>query len=185
MASPFISLTEYKSYYNIASTNKDAQFTQAITYVSSWIRSYTGRSFDAAVTTEYFSGDADIYFVENFPITSLLEVSTSLDGGATRTVLVEGTDFYADMSLGCVETTNGRLFRRKPLFKFLAVKYTSVPDIPDDLKLAAILLVNYYLSEDFKPRKSTGVHNIDSVNESQQMPYYIQQSLDMYRNFNV
>ena len=182
-----ITLAEYKIYKGISSDTKDTYYESAILEVSDWIRSYCGRQFNNRTSiTEYFRGTESFYYLKEYPNTSILSVNTSTDGQNTQTSLDDGVDYFIEPETGLLETVDDTYFSSISKFRSLEVIYTGgYLTLPEDLKLATMNLVAYYAEKEYKPRLSTGVHNKDNINENNELPYYIQQTLDIYRNLNL
>ena len=174
------SLEAYKSYYEVRSDSKDAQHQQALDYATAIINSYCGRIFESgAPVTQTFRGDSQFYYLNEFPIQTVISATTSLDGGVTKTALAA---YYLDKETGLLENTTDADFATKSCHKFLEVIYIGgFSVIPADLQHCCINIANYYLDKGFAPRRSTGVHSVDAVNERNEWPYYIQATLDIYR----
>lgn len=185
MALPLITKAEYKAHAGISSVNKDTEIDALIPRVSALVKNYCRRSFIDYVNTdivEYFNGPADYLPLKEFPIIEVSGVEISTDYGETYTLLAQYTDYVLDIAnenikslstYGFVERINGyRVTYRGG--------YTS---IPDDLKLAVIDLVTYYIKNDsaIHSNKAPGTSSVQiEYISTTSLPAHIKRVLDLY-----
>lgn len=189
-----LTLNIYKTIKNITSTERDAAITQAIKSVNSFIPSYCNRDFTEYFTTdkiEHFDGvnNNEIY-PDVYPIVSITSLKTSIDGGATyATTLAEYTDFVID-------NKNSRIISTLDYFVSANIPVNSVElvykggyeRVPEDLQMAGAHLVEYYLEEQYTPKKAFSgvtVENLTVADSSAKLPAHIRRVLEHYRSLNL
>jgi len=185
-----LTLNKYKTIKNITSTDRDASITEVITSVNSFVSSYCNRSFTdyfATDKTEYFDGTSTEIFPEVFPLVSVTSVKTSSDGGLTyATTLAEYTDYVVDM-------VNSRVISANLCFINATIPTNSVEviykagyaKVPDDVVMAAAHLVEYFLDEQYTPKKAFSgvtIENLSVMDGSSKLPAHIRRVLDHYRS---
>jgi hypothetical protein len=184
MGLDLITRAEYKTYAGISSTNNDAVLAVLIPKVSDLIKTICRRSFvdyvsDAKV--EYFEGGTANYMPEETPVISVSSVEISEDYGNTYTALIEYTDYAVNKRDGSIRCINKDF---PVLINGYKVTYTAgYETIPQDLKLAALDLVSYYLKNDSAVHSSSmakpntmQVEYITTTN----LPAHIKRVLDLY-----
>lgn len=168
-----ISLANYKAYKGVSSTSKDVEHQLYLDMATEQIQSYCGRNFvSGAPITETFDGDSSFYYLREYPVQSVL--SFTVDGTAS-------TSYNIDLQNGYIEQSDRTSFTTAA-FQAVKVQYIGgYSTIPSDLQQVCAKLSDYYLEKEYAPRRGTGVHSIDQVNESDRFPYYIKGVLDYYR----
>jgi len=188
-----LTLNKYKAIKNITSTDRDISIEQAVKSVNSFIPSYCNREFTAYYDTdktEYFDGtDTTEIYPDVYPIVSVTSVKTSADGGQTyATVLAEFVDYVID-------TKNSRIVSTIDYFVDTNIGINSVEivykggykTIPNDLQMAAAHLVEYFLDEQYTPKKAFSgvtVENLTVLDSSAKLPSHIRRVLEHYRSLN-
>lgn len=185
MGLDLITKAEYKAYAGISSTNKDAEIDALIPRVSAFIKTYCRRTFIDYVSTnkvEYFNGPAIYFPLKEYPVISIDLVEKSVDYGNSYTTLTEYQDYALDMSRGVVhcmipegfpEYVNGYMVSYKAGFS----------EIPEDLKLAVIDLISYYLRNDtaIHSNKAPGTNSVQvEYISTTSLPAHIKRVLDLY-----
>lgn len=180
-----ITKAEYKAYAGINSTNKDAEIDALIPRVSALVKTYCRRSFVDYYNTdlvEYFNGPSILFPLKEYPIVSITSVEKSIDYGATYDTLVEYTDYALDMSRGVVhamiptgfpEYINGYKVTYKAGYAL----------VPEDLKLAVIDLITYYIRNDsaIHSNKAPGTSAVQiEYISTTSLPAHIKRVLDLY-----
>ena len=189
-----LTLNQYKKSKNITSNIKDAEIAETIKAANSFISSYCSRNFTeyyAVDKTEYFNGvEAPEIYPEVFPIVSITTLKTSTDGGSTYpTTLVEFTDYIVD-------DRNSRILSTLDNFVESTIGVNSVElvykagyeKVPEDLLLATTHLVEYYLEEQYTPKKAFSgvtVENIIVADDKARLPAHIRRVLDHYRAISL
>jgi len=145
-----ISLTEYKQFKEISSTDHDVQHQAYITAVSEFVKSYCSRSFIDRyfiAKTEYIDGTINnLVLPKEFPLAEVVSVEASLDGGQTYTTLTEFTDYIVDEENSTISSVESffitdRNAIRSP--KSLKIVYKGgYSATPQDIKLAVLDLVS-------------------------------------------
>lgn len=186
-----ITIDEFKTYKGINSETSDPIISLLIGSVSNFIKEYTDRSlidFAHSDKIEYFDAVSyPRYWPDEFPLQSVTEVAVSSDGGVTWTVLVEDTDYFVDTQEdSIISNTVYTGFTTSPiLFKSGRITYQGGYDkTPQDLKLAAMDMVQFYLKEEHTPSKAlqgASVENPVFILVGNQLPPHIKRVLDLYR----
>jgi hypothetical protein len=187
MAIDLVTKAEYKTYMGITSTNSDAEINFLIPKVSDFVKSYCRRTFvdyyggDAKI--EYFDGGFTEFLLKESPVVTINSVQRSTNYGKSYTALVKYTDWvqHSDSSIisinpaGFPKLING--------YKVTYLAGYDQPDLPGDLKLAVLDLVEYYSrnngavhsSRDLNPN-TTQISYVASTN----LPAPIKRVLDQY-----
>jgi hypothetical protein len=179
-----ITKSEYKDYLGITTTNKDDEIELLIPKVSQLIKTYCRRTFIDHFDEEkieYFDGGFNRFILKESPLVTVLKVSKSIDYGQTYTDLVKFTDWVEDGD--SVRGINSyqwfpELIRGYKVHYFAGYEFT-----PEDLKLAALDLVEYYsknnsavhVNRDVTPNV-TQIQYVASTN----FPAHIKRVLDQY-----
>lgn len=188
-----LTLNTYKTIKNITSTDRDATIQEAIKSVNSFIPSYCNRHF-----TEYFSVDKTEYFdgvttneiyPNVYPIVSVTSLKISTDGGKTYdTTLAEYTDFIIDIKNSRILSTIDYFVATNIAINSVELVYKGGYEfIPDDLQMAAAHLVEYYLEEQYTPKKAfsgVSVENLNVMDSSAKLPPHIRRILEHYRSLS-
>jgi len=191
-----ITLQEYKTYNGITKPTDDPKVSMLISFVSSLIKAYIGRDFSTEETvTEVISLDYDTnqIFLEKYPVREILSITETDRYTWDSTVhvpLLKDVHFDVNMKEGIITRswTPGS-FANWPINPgVVRVEYiTGTNDLfasvfPEDLKLAAIELVNYYKNDEFRQSKALqGASIVNSVPQGTDFPQHIQVILDRYR----
>jgi len=181
-----VTLAEYKAYAGINSDTQDAVINILIPKVSELVKTYCGRTFidhyDDPIT-EYSDGNIQYIYLKESPLVSILSMEYSLDYGATYTNLVEFTDYVINNQYGRVEAIASTGF---PYYlNGYKITYTGgYVSTPEDLKLACLDLVAYYIKNDMSIKSTRGVGSNNTSVEfitTASMPSHIRRVLDLYR----
>jgi len=184
MAIDLITRTEYKQYLGIQSATKDAEIDLLIPKVSSLVKTYCRRTFidyynDPKI--EVFDGGYDRIVLSETPVREILGVRRSENYGQTYTSLVEYEDWAQD-NLGVRAVGNLNYF--KQLVNGYRITYLGgFDEIPEDLKLAVMDIVEYYsknnsavhVNRDVTPNV-TQIQYVATTN----FPAHIKRILDQY-----
>jgi len=194
MALNLITISEYKTYAGIKSTNYDKEIVGLIPRVSEFVKNYCGRTFVDYVDTdkvEHFNGGVSKFFLAENPVISVSSVGYSIDFGQTYTNLVEYKDWILDNNAICSLNTNAvtslitvnRGFRE--VIRGYRVTYRAgYEDVPADVALAIMDLVTYYRKNDMSVHstKAPGTNNVQiEYISTTSLPAHIKRVLDMYR----
>lgn len=189
MATDLITLAEYKAYQGINSPNQDAEIKSIIPKISALVKTYCGRTFidyasDAKV--EYSNGGHEFIYLGEAPLLAVSSVEYSADYGKTWDVLTEFTDYTIDLSndrlYAIPSSLPGGFVKATNAYK---ITYTGGFEIvPDDIKLACLDLVSYYLKSDMsiKSTRNAGANqtSVEFITSSS-MPSHIRRVLDLYK----
>lgn len=185
MGLDLITKAEYKAYAGINSTNKDAEIDALIPRVSALVKNYCRRTFIDYVSTnkvEYFNGPAIYFPLKEYPIISIDSVEKSTDYGSSYTTLVEYRDYALDISRGVVHCMIPEGFPEY-INGYMVVYKAGFSETPEDLKLAVIDLISYYLRNDtaIHSNKSPGTSSVQvEYISTTSLPAHIKRVLDLY-----
>lgn len=145
-----ITLKEYKEYAGIASTNQDDIINSLIPKVSQLVKTYCRRSLVDYVNDSKIEVTSGGYgsklFLKEYPLISVSSVEVSYDYGATYSDLVEFTDYAIDSEDGSIISISGDFPKMPNGYK---ITYSAgYETLPEDLKIAVLDLVTYYLKND-------------------------------------
>jgi len=183
MAYDLITRAEYKTYKEISSTTLDAKIDLLIPRVSELVKTVCRRRFNEFVDdakVEVFSGDYPGFFLSEIPVLTVSSVETSDDYGLTYTALTEYTDWVLDEDQVLCLTSS----RWPKKIRGYRVTYTGgYENLPGDLKLAAMDILDYYIRND----AAVHTHLMPNPNTSQiqyisstTFPANIKRVLDLY-----
>lgn len=183
MPSNLITLENYKSYAGINSTNQDAKINILIPKITQFVKNYCRRTFIDYVSTakvEIFNGDLPYFILEETPIIAISSVEWSTDYGQTYTALTEFEDWLLDGEL--IKPITAEKFQEQ--LRGYKVTYTAgYSTIPEDLLLATMDLVTYYLNNEGSVNatkfSNTTSMQIEYISDAA-LPAYIKRVLDHY-----
>ncbi len=192
-----VTLDEYKSYKGIKNPNDDGKIQVLIAQISQLVESYCNRKFveyySSPYRTEWFDAKTELVYLTEFPVVSVISVSTSTDGGLDQTTLTEndpvGAGYFVDLEEGIVRTQRtGTKFldTYNTPYRSLEIIYQAGYDsenLPEDLKLSVLDLVDYYRDEQRHPTKSLLGATIENPLPAvaSHFPPHIKRVLDLYR----
>lgn len=193
MGLELVSLDEFKAYKKITKNEDDSKLAIMIRSASQLAKTYCRRSFVDYYSTdkvEYFDGDIDsMLFVDELPIVSVSEVAVASDG-VTYTALTADEDYFIDHSVDAVRTVDNLPFTvgSYPAFKSVKVTYRGgYEEVPEDLKIAVMDLVEYYRHEEYTPRKAFQDSSIENLGfrdgGKASLPAHIKRVFEMYKVF--
>jgi hypothetical protein len=190
MGISLVTLTEYKNYVGITSPNQDTAIASIIPKVSELVKSLCRRTFkdyldDSKI--EYFDG-GECFNLAEAPVVQIQSIEQSTDYGNNWTSLTEYTDWVFKKSSQQVVPVNPlRYF--EDLINGYRITYTAGYEaLPEDLKLAVLDLVTYYLKNDAAVHSTkapgTNAVQIEYISTTN-MPAHIKRVLDLYvMNYN-
>lgn len=193
MGLELVSLDEFKAYKKITKDEDDPKLSILIRSASQLAKTYCGRTFvDYADTdkVEYFNGNEDaILFVDEFPIISITSVEVAVDG-VTYTAITADEKYFVDTLIDAIRTVDDLPFTygAYPAFKSVKVTYKGgYTEVPEDLKIAVMDLVEYYRQEEYTPRKSFENASIENLGFREggkaSLPAHIKRVFEMYKVF--
>ena len=206
MGIDLVTLAQYKAYAGITSTTQDNTIASLIPRISTLVKSICRRTFvdyvdDAKV--EIFKGGDQLVLAEN-PVIAVQSVEYSLDYGLTYTAMTEYTDYALDLETdsivplqiagytsdywdGIIKRTAAPTFPKR--VNGYRVTYTAgYETLPEDLKLAVLDLINYYVRNDSAIHSHKGIGantvKIEYITNTS-LPAHIRRVLDLYSaNYN-
>lgn len=191
MANNLVTLEEYKDYIGINSTGQDTEIEAIIPKVSELVKNVCRRTFVDYVNetkVETFSGGHSNFLLREFPVISILDVEYSTDYGQTYTSLTEFVDYVLDeedntiISTAIDSTGNPVPFTKR--VNGYKVYYTGgYETLPEDLKLAVLDLVTYYLKHESAVHspKAPGTNSVQiEYITNTKLPAHISRVLDLY-----
>lgn len=191
-----ITLECYKENKDINSSTRDGKIQALITQVSALIENYCNRLFTTYSTNEkveWHNGKTNKVWLDAFPVIAVTSVKTSVDGGITQVLLVEGDSakagYFVDLEEGTVFTQqviDNFISSYDVPYRSLEIEYTAgytEDNLPEDLKLCTIDLVHYYESGENILSKSMMGATIDNPQPytANSFPPAIRRVLDLYR----
>jgi hypothetical protein len=189
MGANLITLQEYKAYEGITSTTQDVEINTIIPKVSEFVKSICRRTFVDWVDdakTEVFNGGTCLLLGEA-PIIAISSIEKSENYGQSYVDLVEFTDWVLDSQNQQILPINRAEFPY--LINGYRVTYTAgYQNIPEDLKLAVLDLVTYYMKNQGAVQSqiavTTGNAQVQYLTQSN-LPGHIKRVLDLYvLNYN-
>lgn len=182
MGIDLITLAEYKAYAGITSTSQDGIIKALIPKVSDLTKSYCRRTFvdyvNDAKTEVHLGGP--FLLLEEYPILSVSSVEYSPDFGKTYTTLTEFIDYTVNISEQNIAPTS----TFPTTINGYRVTYNAGYEVvPEDLKLAVMDLLTYYLKNDMaiKSAKHAGSNTVQiEYITKNTLPSHIARVLDLY-----
>jgi hypothetical protein len=166
--------------------------------VSQLVKTYCGRSFIDYYDTdkvEYFTLDYTTHVIQvnEGPILSVTLVEERSSYQAGYNALSDGSfEYYVDAYTDSIYRTSGSGFAYWAQGPG-SVKVTykgGYSEIPADLKLAVVDLINYYFKEEYKKNRTIGGSTMANEPTSTQwrnvgFPDHIKRVLDLYKNIEI
>ena len=191
-----ITLASYKEAEGLSTPKEDLRINALIPSVSQLVKTYCGNSFVdfySSNKTETFSIDWGTYIVQltESPVNAIVSVQERQSYSSAYVTLTTGAYEYAlDKKTDSVFRTNSGSYRNWAQgVDAVKVVYTAgYSAIPDDLKLAVIDLITYYLKDEHKERRTIQGASIQNASSSSQrdnvaFPDHIKRVLVLYKNF--
>lgn len=186
MGIDLLTLAEYKAYVGINSTNQDTEIKAIIPIASQMVKTYCRRTFVDYVNdakTEVFSGGTECLYLTEFPTLAISSVEYSTDYGSTYTALVEFTDYALDLEKDSIVPINTTAIWPRYINGYKVVYTGGYEELPEDLKVATMDLVTYYLKNDMavKAQRAAGANTVQiEYITKNTLPSHIVRVLDMY-----
>jgi len=191
-----ITLASYKEAEGLSTPKEDLRINALIPSVSQLVKTYCGNSFVdfySSNKTETFNIDWGTYIVQltESPINTIVSVQERQSYSGSYATLTTGAYEYAlDTKTDSILRTNSSNYQNWARgVDAVKVVYTAgYSAIPDDLKLAVIDLVTYYLKDEHKERRVMGGASIQNQSSTSQkdnvaFPDHIKRVLDLYKNY--
>ncbi len=185
MGLSLVTKTEYKQYLGLNSPTQDSLIDLIIPKVSELVKTFCRRTFiDYAIDAkiEFHEGGSTIIVPEEYPVLSIVSLEYSEDYGKTYTTLVEYDDYALSKFSNNIVSTwydgfpvaiNGYKLTYKAGFLV----------VPEDLKLAVLDLITYYIKNDMAihSNKAPGTNDIQiQYVTTTNLPSHIKRVLDQY-----
>ena len=192
-------LDDYKTFKGIEHFKDDSKISALVSPISELVKTYCGTSFVdfySSAKTETFdildSQTTEIFLTES-PLNSVTSVRERKSITETYTTLTNNEEYYIDNEHDRISRIDGDISPKAFAkgFASISVVYTAgYSSTPQDLRLALYDLVNYYLKEEYKGRKSLAGAAIQnetatSIRDDIGFPDHIKRILDMYRVVDV
>ena len=191
-----ITVNEYKDAEGLRGEKDDDRLNVIVPQISDLVKKYCGISFVDFYSTnkvETFSVD-DSYtstiIVSESPLVEVSKVEERTSYSGTYTELTTGNyEFYVDSEADAIIRTNaeGRPLPFKQGVGAVKITYKAgYSATPKDLQLALFDLVNYYMKDEHKERRTLGGAQINNqgtagIRTSTDFPDHIKRVLDLYR----
>ena len=182
----------YKEYQNINSDKNDTKIIKTIHSVNAFIASYCNRSFTdyyATDKTEYFDITEKEYYPEEFPLVSITSIKTSAnEDGVFDTTLTEYTDYILDEKNSRVVAVGNYFAAARIAINSGQIIYKGgLEEYPEDIVQSAVMLTEYYMEQNYNPRKSLAGASVDSMIQpdlTARLPQHIRRVLEHHRAWN-
>lgn len=191
-----ITLASYKEAEGLTTPKEDLRINALIPSVSQLIKTYCGNSFVdfySSNKTETFNIDWGTYIVQltESPVNTIVSVEERQSYDSAYETLTTGAFQYAlDTATDSVFRTNAGTYQNWPrgVAAVRVIYKAGWSAVPDDLKLAVIDLITYYLKDEHKERRTIQGASIQNATSSSQkdnvaFPDHIKRVLDLYKNF--
>tara|TARA_Y100000004_G_C8830668_1_gene376031 strand:+ start:135 stop:722 length:588 start_codon:yes stop_codon:yes gene_type:complete len=191
-----ITVAQYKDYEGITGIKQDLRLGQLVPSVSQLVKTYCGNSFIdfySSNKTETFNIDWDTHVVQ-LTESPVIEVSSvkerSSYGSSYTTLTTSAQEYYVDSDTDSIFRTTGTGYKnwKKGVGSVEVIYKAGYSTVPEDLKLAVIDMVTFYLKDEHKERRTLGSASIQnqgstSLRNNVGFPDHIKRVLDLYKNF--
>jgi len=191
-----ITLASYKEAEGLSTPKEDLRINALIPSVSQLIKTYCGNSFVdfySSNKTETFNVDWSTYIVQltESPVNTIVSVQERQSYSASYVTLTTGAYEYSlDKKTDSIFRTNSGSYQNwaKGVDSVKVVYTAGYSAVPEDLKLAVVDLITYYLKDEHKERRTIQGASIQNAASSSQkdnvaFPDHIKRVLDLYKNF--
>jgi hypothetical protein len=148
MALNLTTRADYKAYAGIKSTNYDTEIDGLIPKVSALVKNYCRKSFvdywDIPLV-EKMDGGSSILLLKETPVVSVQSVTYSKDFGATSVGLVANVDYVQRNDQIISTSVDGFPYA---LNGYTITYLAGYEDVPNDIELAIMDLITYYMRND-------------------------------------
>lgn len=191
-----ITVEEYKEAEGITSPKDDLRLNTLVPAVSQLVKTYCGNSIVDYYSTEKVevlnvNWETHLIQLTESPVNSITSVEERDSYNSSYTTLsADDYEYYLDSATDSLIRTTGvsyRNWRQGP--GAVRVTYTAGYEVcPEDLKLAVIDLITYYLKDEYKERKTLAGASVQnqastSLSNNVAFPDHIKRVLDLYKNF--
>jgi len=172
-----ISTSIYKTMTGITSSNQDTRIAVLCESVSELVKTYCNNTF--------------VDFVTETPLIAISSVSEREKPTDSYTNLTNNADYYADSVTDTIFRVDsaGNEKRFKSGKGAVKVVYTAgYTSLPQDLELAVMDLITYYLKDERKQRQTIAGASLQNQTSTSQrdnvgFPDHIKRVLDLYKNY--
>jgi hypothetical protein len=191
-----VSVAEYKEAEGINSPKDDLRLNSLVPSVSQLVKTYCGNSIIDFYNTnkiEVLNVDWQTHIVQltESPVNTIVSVEERDSYSASYVELTTADyEYYFDAATDSVyRTTAGHYLNWKKGPGAVRVTYTAgYETCPEDLKLAVMDLITYYLKDEHKERRTLAgatIQNQASTTQTNNVafPDHIKRVLDLYKNF--
>ena len=191
-----ITLAIYKDAEGLSTPKEDIKINAIIPSVSQLVKTYCGNSFEdfySSNKTETFTIDWSTHIVQltESPVNAIVSVQERDAYNDSYTTLTTGAYEYAlNTNTDSILRTTSSGYKNWPTgVDAVKIVYTAgYSSVPEDLKLAVIDLITYYLKDEHKERRTIAGASIQNQASSSQrnnvaFPDHIKRVLDLYKNF--
>ena len=191
-----ITVVQYKDAEGLRGEKDDDRLNVIVPQVSDLVKKYCGISFVDFYSTdkvETFSVD-DNYtttiIVSESPLVEVSKVEERASYSGSYVELTTGNyEYYVDLESDAIIRTNsqGKPIAYKQGVGAVKITYKAgYSETPDDLKLALFDLVNYYIKDEHKERRTIAGATLQNqgtsgVRDNTDFPDHIKRVLDLYR----
>lgn len=191
-----ITVEEYKEAEGITSPKDDLRLNTLVPAVSQLVKTYCGNSIVDYYSTEKVevlnvNWETHLIQLTESPVNSITSVEERDSYNSSYiTLSSDDYEYYLDSATDSLVRTTGvsyRNWRQGP--GAVRVTYTAGYEVcPEDLKLAVIDLITYYLKDEYKERKTLAGASVQnqastSLSNNVAFPDHIKRVLDLYKNF--
>jgi len=186
-------LSQYKEYKHVKSDTNDIRLETILPAVSDFVKDFCGRTFIDYIgdfKDEYFDGTYETkLYPRECPIIEVERLEISLDGWLSSRILVPQRDYFISPRKGNIISGSNRPFICSNLVGIqedsLKLVYKGgYEKLPNDMLLAVLDLAEYWLSEDYTPRKQLAGNFVENIGFRQAgtgIPGHVHRTLSLYR----
>ena len=191
-----ITVNEYKDAEGLRGEKDDDRLAVIVPQVSDLVKKYCGTSFldyystDKVETFTIRDNHTSTIIMSESPLVSVTKVEEREGYSDSYTELTTGKyEYYADLEDDAIIRTNenGNEISWKKGVGAVKITYRAgYASTPKDLQLALFDLVNYYIKDEHKERRSLGGavqqnQGTSGIRSSSDFPDHIKRVLDLYR----
>ena len=190
-----ITKTDYKTRQGIASASQDDKIDALVPAVSQLVKTYCGNSIvdhysTNKVETFNIGWSTNLVQLTESPFVSVVSVEEREDFSKAY-IAVPATEYYIDDSTDSVyrvTTTGAKKAWPTGPASIKVIYKAGYSECPEDLKLAVVDLITYYLKDEHKARQTiAGASLQNNASTSQRnnvtFPDHIKRILDLYKTY--
>jgi hypothetical protein len=200
MGANLITLDEFKASEKVESLKNDDRINSLITSASQLVKTYCANSFVDFFSTDKVETFSLLYDTSSVQVTEspLRSVSLVTHRSSYAADIVELTEaayeIYIDYDTDSIMRTTTNGYAYWPVGPGgVNITYKAGYDlleVPSDLKLAVIDIINYYRNDEYKIRRTIGGSSMENSPTSTQwrnvgFPDHIKRVLDLYKQIHV